>query len=197
MDALKLLKQDHRDVEALFKQFEKAGDGALARKEEICRQVIRLLAIHSNIEEQVLYPAAREVSEELESKTLEALEEHLVAKWTLAALEKMKADDERFEAKMKVLMDSIRHHVEEEEGELFPELSKLMGKEQLEALGAAMAQAKKLVPTHPHPRAPDEPPGNLVAGPMAKVLDTGRDLATAVKRRLNPARMTRRTAGAH
>jgi hemerythrin superfamily protein len=197
MDALKLLKQDHRDVEALFKQFEKAGDGALARKEEICRQVIRLLAIHSNIEEQMLYPAAREVSEELESKTLEALEEHLVAKWTLAALEKMKADDERFEAKMKVLMDSIRHHVEEEEGELFPELSKLMGKEQLEALGAAMAQAKKLVPTHPHPRAPDEPPGNLVAGPMAKVLDTGRDLATAVKRRLNPARMTRRTAGAH
>ncbi|MBL8951895.1 MAG: hemerythrin domain-containing protein [Myxococcaceae bacterium] len=118
MDALKLLKQDHREVEALFKRYERAGDGATKAKKQLARRVTELLSKHAAVEEELLYPAARELSKDLEDLVLEALEEHHVAKATLAELEKMSPDDERFDAKMTVLIENIRHHVEEEEGEL-------------------------------------------------------------------------------
>src|SRR5689334_21942923 len=162
MDALKLLKQDHQEVEAQFKRFENAGDDAHQTQKKIAEKVIELLSVHAAVEEELLYPAARELSEDLEDLVLEALEEHHIAKATLAELEKMSPDDERFCAKMTVLMESIRHHVEEEEGELFPKLRQLMSTAQREALGAAMKQAKGEAPTHPHPMAPDTPPGNTI-----------------------------------
>ncbi|MBK7864757.1 MAG: hemerythrin domain-containing protein [Archangiaceae bacterium] len=177
MDAIKLLKQDHQDVEALFKRFEKSGDEAYQTHQRIGEQVIKLLSIHAAIEEEFLYPAARELSEDTQDMVLEALEEHHVAKAVLAELEKMSAEDERYCAKLTVLMENIRHHVKEEEGELFPQLRKLMSNAQLEALGAAMKQAKGSAPTRPHPMAPDSPPGNIISGALAKVLDTGKDLA--------------------
>ena len=115
MDAIKLLTQDHRAVERLFKAYERAGDRASKEKQRLADQVIRELSIHASIEEQFLYPTARELSDKLDSKVLEALEEHHLAKATLAELEKMSPSDERFDAKMTVLMENIRHHVEEEE----------------------------------------------------------------------------------
>jgi hemerythrin superfamily protein len=183
MDAIKLLKQDHREVEALFKRFEKAGEKAVKQKQQIAHQVIKLLSIHASVEEELLYPAARELSEELEEQVLESLEEHHVAKATLAELDKMKADDERFHAKMTVLIENIRHHVKEEEQELFPMLRKLMSNAQLEALGAAMKQAKGKAPTRPHPMSPDEPPGNFISSALAKILDTGRDMVREATRK--------------
>ena len=78
---------------------------------------------------------------------------------------------ERFTPKVTVLMESVRHHVEEEEQEMFPEVRKGMGRKALQELGAEMEKAKKTAPTKPHPKAPDEPPGNLVAGPTAAVID--------------------------
>ncbi len=176
MDAIKLLIQDHRRVERLFKEYERAGDRAHTTKARIARTVVRELSIHASIEEQFLYPTARELSEKLDNQVLEALEEHHVAKATLAELEKMSPRDERFDAKMTVLMESIRHHVDEEEEELFPKLRKLMASEELAVLGEAMDAAKKMAPTHPHPMAPDTPPGNLVSGALAKILDSGKDL---------------------
>jgi len=71
-----------------------------------------------------------------------------------------------------VLMESVRHHVKEEESELFPQVRKEIKRKELAELGAALEKAKKTAPTQPHPRAPDAPPGNLVAGPTAGVLDT-------------------------
>ncbi len=207
MDALKLLKQDHRDVEALFKRYEHAGDGAAKLKKQISERVIESLSKHAAIEEELFYPAARELSEDLEDLVLEALEEHHVAKATLAELEKMKADDDRFDAKMTVLIENIRHHVKEEEGELFPELQQLMSTAQREALGAAMKQAKSSAPTRPHPMAPDTPPGNFISSPLAAVLDLGKDMvrgavhsakramrngrAAAARARRSPRRSTR------
>jgi hypothetical protein len=98
----------------------------------------------------------------------------------LSELEGMPADHERFDAKVSVLMENVRHHVKEEEKDLFPQVNKLMGKATLDELGDAMAQGKKTVPTRPHPRSPDEPPGNLVAGAgaalMDKAIDAGRKL---------------------
>ncbi|ATB31502.1 hemerythrin domain-containing protein [Melittangium boletus] len=183
MNALRLLKHDHRIVEALFKQFEKAGEKAYKEKKEIVRWIVKELSIHAAIEEELLYPVARARDEGLKKDVLEALEEHHVVKWTLKELEGMSAEDERFDAKVTVLIENIRHHVKEEEGDLFPKLEKLMGKAELEALGEALEQAKKTVPTHPHPKSPDSPPGNLVAGVLAKILDAGRDAARSGGRR--------------
>ncbi|MGQ0508763.1 MAG: hemerythrin domain-containing protein [Myxococcaceae bacterium] len=181
MNALKLLMEDHRTVDALFKRFEQAGDNAHREKKRIAARIIKELSIHASIEEQFLYPAARDRDPRLDNQVLEALEEHHVAKWTLDELERMSAEDERFDAKVTVLMESIRHHVEEEEEELFPKLQKVIGEDELEALGAVMEQAKKVAPTHPHPMAPDTPPGNVIAGALASVLDSGRDFARTLK----------------
>ncbi|WNG24460.1 hemerythrin domain-containing protein [Cystobacter fuscus] len=183
MNALKLLKNDHRAVEALFKQFEKAGDKAFKEKQELARKIVKELAIHASIEEELLYPAARAHDERLEDQVLEALEEHHVAKWTLNEIERMSPEDERFDAKVTVLMENIRHHVKEEETELFPKLERVMGKAELNALGAALEQAKTLAPTHPHPMSPDTPPGNVISDALAKILDMGRDAAREVGRR--------------
>jgi hemerythrin superfamily protein len=174
VDALTLLKQDHRTVEELFKKFENAGEKAIKTKRKIVDQVVKELSIHAAIEEAILYPALRnELSEE--EGVLEALEEHHVVKWTLEELRTMPADHERFDAKMAVLMESVRHHIREEEKELFVRARKELGAERLAQLGELLEKAKKVAPTRPHPRSPDEPPGNVVSTPLAGLLDRGAD----------------------
>jgi hemerythrin superfamily protein len=171
MNAITLLKADHKTVKTLFKQFERLGDNAKSEKKKIVERIIKELAVHAVIEEQVLYPAARKAAPDSEDTVLEALEEHHIVKWTLSELENMSPDAERFDAKVAVLIESVRHHIEEEEGELFPKIREALGRKELEALGASLEAAKKVAPTHPHPRAPDTPPGNLVAGAGAALVD--------------------------
>jgi hemerythrin superfamily protein len=174
MDALALLKKDHDAVKKLFARFEKSPSKALADR------IVRELSIHSAIEEQLFYPAVRQAAdqeelEEADEQVLEALEEHHVAKWLLAEIDKMDEDDERFEAKCMVLFESVRHHIKEEEGPLFRFVRRLLPKAQRDALGRALLSAKKVAPTRPHPRAPDQPPGSIIAGGVAAVMDKGRD----------------------
>src|SRR5687768_8941347 len=169
MDAITLLKQDHKTVEKLFKQFEKTTAPAEQRK--LAQRIVKELSVHAAIEEMVFYPAVRERVPQEEETVLEALEEHYIVKWVLSELEDMKPDHERFKAKMTVMIESVRHHVEEEESELFPDVRKAIKRKELAELGEALEKAKKTAPTSPHPRAPDTPPGNLVAGPAAAVVD--------------------------
>ena len=90
----------------------------------------------------------------------------------------------------------MRHHVEEEEGELFPELRKAMKRKELEELAEALEAAKKVAPTHPHPRAPDTPPGNVIAGVAAGAVDKAQDTGKrTVRRVLGRARSRERKAG--
>jgi hemerythrin superfamily protein len=174
MDALALLKKDHQTVEKLFARFEKKPS------KETADRFVRELSIHAAVEEQLFYPALRKLAqseqlEDVDEEVLEALEEHHVAKWVLSEIEGLDADDERFEAKCMVLIESVRHHVKEEEGSLFRFARRLFKRDQLAELGKLMQKAKKMAPTHPHPRAPDEPPGNILAGGLAAILDRGRD----------------------
>ena len=120
MDAVTLLRNDHKTVEGLFKKFEKAGPNATKTKQDLVEKMIEELSVHAAIEEQVLYPAARDAVPDATEEVLEALEEHHVVKWTLSELDGMDPGDERFTAKVTVLIDLVRHHVKEEEGELFP-----------------------------------------------------------------------------
>ncbi len=161
MDAITMLKDDHKTVEKLFKQFEKLGhDGDPAKKREVVDQMIKELAVHAHIEEQIFYPAVRAKQPDEEDLVLEALEEHHIVKWTLSELEGMSPSEERFDAKVTVLMESVRHHVEEEEGEMFPDVRKALGRKRLQELGERMSQAKASAPTKPQPKAPDTPTGS-------------------------------------
>ena len=193
MDALSLLKKDHQTVEALFKQFEQLGDRAVKARKKVVEKIILELSIHASVEETVFYPAVRATAKkvdagEADDEILEALEEHHIVKWTLSELEKMSAGDERFEAKVTVLIESVRHHVKEEEQELFKSVRKLFAPEELKALGLAMAKAKLVAPTHPHPRAPDQPPGNIVVGAVSAAFDRGMDAVKQVASRVRGKR---------
>jgi len=177
MDAITLLKQDHKTVEKIFKQFEKASSPAQQRN--LAKRVIEELSVHAAIEEMVFYPAVRDRVPKADDTVLEALEEHHIVKWTLSELDDMKPGDERFKAKMTVLMENVRHHVKEEETELFPEVRKVVGRKEMAELGNALEEAKKTAPTSPHPKAPDTPPGNLVAGPAAGIVDKAKSKVKA------------------
>jgi hemerythrin superfamily protein len=121
MDAISLLTQDHREVSKLFEAFEKED----ADKAEIATQVCRMLTVHAMVEEELFYPAAREaLADEGEDLLDEAEVEHASAKNLIAQIEAEGQDGDLFEAKVKVLGEYIRHHVKEEEGELFPKVKK-------------------------------------------------------------------------
>ncbi len=180
MDAITLLKDDHKTVEALFKRFEKAGENAHAEKDKIVRSIIEELSRHAAVEEQLFYPVTRATVPETEDIALESLEEHHIVKWVLSELDGMAPEDERFVAKVTVLIENVRHHVKEEEEEYFPMVRDELGRNALNDLGDAMEAAKKVAPTHPHPRAPDVPPGNLIAGTAAGVVDRIGDTVSGI-----------------
>jgi hypothetical protein len=188
MNALSLLKKDHDDVEALFTRYQSLGKGAdPAEKRAIAEEVITLLSVHAELEEQVFYPALRAELDE-DSEVLEALEEHHAAKFLLSELDKLPAGHERFDAKFTVLMEQIRHHVAEEEGDegLFTEAGKALRPQQLEELGQRMEELRPMAPTRPHPLSPDVPPLNTLLGlPVAiadRIYTTGKDIVTKVLR---------------
>ncbi|GII03645.1 hemerythrin domain-containing protein [Planobispora takensis] len=149
MDAIVLLREDHKTVEKLFKQFEKAGEDAYDEKRKLVDQMIEELTAHAYIEEEVFYPAARAAAPETVDHVLESVEEHHVVVWMLSELKDMDPRDERFDAKVTVLMENVRHHVEEEENEWFPEVRKAMGRNQLQELCEEMVKAKGRAPSEP------------------------------------------------
>jgi len=138
-DAIALLKQDHRTVSALFEEFEKADEEEQAT---IAQRVCQLLTVHATIEEELLYPAAKEVFDDEEETDLvnEAEVEHASAKELIAKIEGMASDDEHFKATVTVLGEYIKHHVKEEENELFPQLKKT--DLDLKELGGKLADRK-------------------------------------------------------
>lgn len=174
MDPVKLIKQDHRTVKALFRKFEKAT--RKSERQKLGEEIIEELSVHAAIEEQLVYPALRARDKRIEDSVLNALEEHHAAKMVLAELDKMNVDNERYDAKMHVIMESVGMHIEEEERELLPRLERLFNKEERDQMARAIGMLKKAAPNHPHPMAPDTPPASAFAAMFAKLNDTGRDL---------------------
>ena len=183
-DAIRVLTDDHRKVEELFIRFEKTGEGRTSVAPDLVQRITEALSIHASIEEEIFYPAARRSVAAAGDVVLEALEEHHLVKLTLAELEAMDASHERYGAKVTVLIENVRHHVKEEEGELFPTVRRALDPGQLRELGAELAAAKRTAPTRPHPEAPDTPPGNLVAQVLTAPLDAAANLNKAAARRV-------------
>jgi hemerythrin superfamily protein len=143
MDALKLLTADHNRVRGLFTRFKEAEesddmDTALALK----AQIVEELEVHTTIEEEVFYPEVRDVSDEVRDLVVEGLEEHHVVKNLIAELRGLPVEDEHWAAKVKVMIENVEHHAEEEESDMFPLLRTAMGDDALEAL-ADRLEARK------------------------------------------------------
>jgi len=173
MHILSTLTTDHDNIEALFKRFEATDPGDAEALGHLRDQILEQLAIHAEIEEQTLYPALRQADEDAEDDVLEALEEHHAVKAILAELERMAPTHERFRAKMQVVIENVRHHVEEEEGDdgLFALARQELKATELKEMAERAAQLRDHGPTRPHPLSPDQPPFNVLLGLPVAVMD--------------------------
>jgi hemerythrin-like domain-containing protein len=151
-DAIVLLKSDHKEIKRVFSDFEKAGEDAHTAKAKLVDTMIELLTVHTYIENEVMYPRVRELLPDLEDDILESYEEHHVADVLVMELAGMTPDDERFTAKTTVLIENVRHHIDEEEQEWFPQVRAGLGRKKLQELGLELLEAKDRAP-----RKPSEP----------------------------------------
>lgn len=140
-DAIKLLKADHEKVRGLLGQFENATG---ARREKLRGEIDRELKVHTQIEEEIFYPAYREATRKKEDQKLyfEALQEHHVVDLVLPEMNDG-ASNEELKAKAKVLKELVEHHADEEEKEMFPRAKKVLDKDELRALGVQMQLRKE------------------------------------------------------
>ena len=151
--ATEILKQDHDEVEKLFDQYEDAKDEANAElKAQIVAAVCKALTIHAQIEEEIFYPALRRTEDEAGDLVDEAAVEHQTVKALVVELESAAPDEDLYDAKVKVLSEYVKHHVKEEEGEMFPLARK--SALDLEALGAELLARKEALAAAPDDAAP-------------------------------------------
>ena len=145
MDALKLLKEDHKKVKALFEEVEGLGDRASTQRKNLFAQIDEELTLHSKIEETLFYPEFKKRAENSEERdeVLEAYEEHGVVKVMIGELEDLDPKDETYKPKLTVLKELVMHHVKEEEGELFKMAREIFEPEELNKIGERITRAKK------------------------------------------------------
>jgi iron-sulfur cluster repair protein YtfE (RIC family) len=141
MNAFTLLKADHKKVAGIFEKLEPTTERGVKTREELFAQLKNELDIHARIEEEIFYPALKE-ADETHDVVLEGYEEHAVVKRLLSELDELSKDDETWGAKLKVLQENVEHHVEEEEGEMFPSARKVLSAEEVEALGERLEAAR-------------------------------------------------------
>ena len=153
-DALALLKDEHKEIKALFRQFEQAGENAIKTKGNLVSKMIELLTVHTYLENELIYPEVRTLLPDLEDDILESYEEHHVADVLCMELFGMQPDAERFDAKTTVLIENVTHHIDEEEQDWFPKVREGLSRTQLSELGERMLELKKTAPHSPaQPRA--------------------------------------------
>ena len=141
MNAIELLKEDHVRVDKLFQKIKAIEDGD---NKDIFEQITTELEVHTHSEETIFYPKLKEDGdEELKKITLEGIEEHHQAKMFLRELSNLVEDSEKFQPKLKVLMEDIAHHVQEEEGQMFPMVEEQFDEYTLQMLGSEMEKEKK------------------------------------------------------
>jgi len=172
MDGVDYLIRDHRAIEELFDRFNQAYDPTAKRR--LVNEMIRLLSMHTVIEERFLYPLCKEVILEDgqgEKLSEHGIKEHHKMKVTLDELLSLDENTAAFNEKVAHLIKETKHHHGDEEGEIFPLLRKSTTKERLIHFASQLDSAKAIAPTHPHPSAPDRPPFNTLVTPILSVAD--------------------------
>lgn len=148
-DAIVVLKDEHQQMRKLFADFQGAGENATATKGKLATRIIEKLTVHTYLENEVMYPEVRKLLPDLEDDILESYEEHHVADVLVMELYAMKPDAERFDAKMTVLIENVKHHMEEEEQDWFPKVRKGLSRATLQEIGARMIEVRKTAPRSP------------------------------------------------
>ncbi len=175
-NVVQLLLEDHRSVERMFAAFENADP---AERASLFWELTNELVRHEVAEEVVIYPALREVRGG-DAVARARIEEQSEAESQLNRMEKLDPTSPEFMAELTELEAAVREHASKEEAEAFPLLfSDVPGPDQV-VLAQKYASAKRVAPNHPHPHAPDTPPGNKVLGPVTALLDRVRDAANGI-----------------
>lgn len=177
-DIVATLVRDHREVEAMFEQVTKLPKSIASERREIVDKITIELVRHSVAEEEYLYPTVRDVVPGGAELADREIEEHAEVEKVLKKLDGLDADDPSFDQLIETLVNDVRKHVAEEEGELFPVLIQHADPALLESLGDKVRSAKQLAPTRPHPASPDHPPANKLLGPAVGLIDRMRDALT-------------------
>jgi hemerythrin-like domain-containing protein len=139
MNSLTLLRKDHREVKDLLKE---ASDADTAQKQKLFEQIKSELQVHEAIEEEIFYPALKEHPKTKEL-ALEAYEEHHVVDQVISELDALSPDDETWDAKFSVMEENLKHHINEEEREMFEQAQKVFSDDELEQLGEQMLRRKE------------------------------------------------------
>ncbi|TNH30048.1 hemerythrin domain-containing protein [Micromonospora orduensis] len=173
-DVVDILVADHREVESLFVELE-SRQGTPDYRRQIADVVIAELVRHAVAEEAYVYPTARKVLPDGDQIAEHEIAEHSDAERTMKDLESVDPSDSRFDELLAHLTGTIRHHVRDEENDLFPRLRAAAAREELVELAAKVTAFKKVAPTRPHPGAPDHPPANKLLAPGTGMIDRMRD----------------------
>jgi hemerythrin superfamily protein len=146
-DAIVLLKQDHKEIRRLFRQFQSAE--TKASKGAVVRRVVKALTTYSYLENECMYPELRKRLPDLEDDVLRCYEENHVADVLCAELATMTPDDERFDAKTTVLIETVSRHFDKEEEDWFRQARESLGRKELQEIGAQMIKRRKKAPREP------------------------------------------------
>ena len=142
MDAMSLLKEDHRKVKKMLAELESTTERGVKTREELFTRVKQELVVHEAIEEEIFYPALKEHPKTKEI-ALEGYEEHHVVDTVMAEIEGVAYDDEKWGAKFSVMKENLEHHIEEEEGEMFKQARQVFDQDELTQLGESMKARKE------------------------------------------------------
>ena len=148
-DAIVILRNDHKEIRQLFRNFRSADENAHTRKKEIVDRIVTALTVHTYLEDEVMYPRVRALVPELEEDILESYEEHHVADVLVMELVELTPEHPRFHAKTSVLIENVEHHMAEEENGWFPKVREHLGRKKLQEIGAELIELKKTAPTSP------------------------------------------------
>jgi len=148
-DAIVILKDDHKQIRREFRAYERTTDTESATRAEVADRIVRLLTAHTYIENEVMYPRVRDLVPALERDVLESYEEHHVADLLVSEIAGMEPYEERFDAKMSVLIENVQHHMDEEEHEWFPQVREALGRKALQEIGEELLRAKEDAPSGP------------------------------------------------
>ncbi|PWR11449.1 hemerythrin [Micromonospora acroterricola] len=173
-DVVDILVADHQQVETLFVELE-TRQGTPEYRRQLVDVMIAELVRHAVAEEAYVYPTARKTLPDGDEIAEREIAEHADAERTMKELESVDPSDPRFDELIAHLTSTIRHHVREEEGELFPRLRAATAREELVELADKVTAVKEIAPTRPHPSLPDHPPANKILAPGAGLVDRLRD----------------------
>jgi hemerythrin superfamily protein len=170
-----LLAEDHQALKTLLDQVGQPG----VDQAELFSHLVRDLIAHEVAEEEIVYPTLRREVPGGDQLADARIAEQQKAEELLAKMEKMDPNSPEFGQHLQQLKNAVLEHAQAEETQVFPELESHLDDHRLQQLGSVYKLAKATAPTHPHPKAPNQPPGNILLGPIAAIIDRARDAAKA------------------